>query len=121
MAKGGHDPTPAVLPWAATQGRAPLSGRRIYISFTEIGTGNGGLKPTIVAFGVDMRIAISIACKPSASASALMARSVSGLLQSNTCERVVPLSIGGVRDVANDPPLAVCTAPKHVEPRFLVS
>lgn len=27
-AKDGSDPTPAALPWAATQGKAPLTGRR---------------------------------------------------------------------------------------------
>jgi hypothetical protein len=42
-AQGGHDPTPAALPWEATRGRAPLAER---IRFNIIGYYKGGLQPT---------------------------------------------------------------------------
>jgi hypothetical protein len=41
-AKGGDDPTPAVLPWVATQGRTPLSGQ---VRISRFFYYKGGLAP----------------------------------------------------------------------------
>jgi hypothetical protein len=40
-AQGGHDPTPAALPWEATRGRAPLAER---IRFNIIGYYKGWVR-----------------------------------------------------------------------------
>ena len=50
-AKDGSDPTPAALPWAATQGRAPLTGRRfIHQLYYKEGSAGWGLRPQTPIF-----------------------------------------------------------------------